>query len=152
MKQVEIYCHNTRSKHTYPLGTSLLEISSDLNIKLKNTVCGAFVNNQVRELSFCVVKPKNIEFFDVSHPDGIRLYVRSLIFVLYAAVKEVFPYVTLRVPRGISNGYFCELAGFGREITDRDIELLKNKMHQLIEKDIPFIKKNLPTPDAIDHL
>ncbi len=42
MKQVEIYCHNTRSKHTYPLGTSLLEISSDLNIKLKNTVCGAF--------------------------------------------------------------------------------------------------------------
>ena len=152
MKQVEIYCHNTRSKHTYPLGTSLLEISSDLNIKLKNTVCGAFVNNQVRELSFCVVKPKNIEFFDVSHPDGIRLYVRSLIFVLYAAVKEVFPYVTLRVPRGISNGYFCELAGFGREITDRDIELLKNKMHQLIEKDIPFIKKNLPTPDAVDHL
>ncbi len=152
MKQVEIYCHNTRSKHTYPLGTSLLEISSDLNIKLKNTVCGAFVNNQVRELSFCVVKPKNIEFFDVSHPDGIRLYVRSLIFVLYAAVKEVFPYVTLRVPRGISNGYFCELTGFGREITDRDIELLKNKMHQLIEKDIPFIKKNLPTPDAVDHL
>ncbi len=152
MKQVEIYCHNTRSKQSYSLGTSLLEISADLNIKLKNTVCGAFVNNQVRELSFRVVKPKNIEFFDVSHPDGIRIYVRSLIFVLYAAVKQVFPYVTLRVPRGISNGYFCELTGFGREITDKDIELLKNKMQELIDKNIPFIRKNLPTPDAVDHL
>ncbi len=152
MKQIEIYCHNTRAKHIYPLGTSLLEISKDLDIQMENNVCGAFVNNQVRELSFCVVKTKNIEFFDVSHPDGMRIYARSLIFVMYAAVKEVFPYVTLRVPRGISNGYFCELSGFGREITDRDTELIKAKMQELIDADIPFIKKNLPTPDAIDHL
>ncbi len=114
MKQVEIFCINTNSTHTYPLGTSLLEISQDLNIQLKNRVCGAIVNHQVKELSFCVVKPKRVEFFDVSHPDGIRLYIRSLIFVLYAAVKEVYPHVSLRIQKGISNGYFCELTGFGR--------------------------------------
>lgn len=152
MKEIEIFCHNTHSKHTYPLGTSLLEISRDLNIKLENTVCGAIVNNQVRELSFCLVKPKHIEFFDVAHPDGIRMYIRSLIFVMYAAVKEVFPHVSLHVRKGISNGYFCELSGFGREITEPDIQLIRNEMEEIIGQNIPFIKKGLPTEDAVEHL
>ncbi len=107
MKEVEIYCRNTHTSHTYPMGTSLLEISNDLNIKLQNQVCGAIVNHQVKELSFCVVKPKHIEFIDFTHPDGVRMYIRSLIFVLYAAVKEVFPHVAFKVQNGISNGYFC---------------------------------------------
>lgn len=152
MKEVEIFCHNTQSKHTYPLGTSLLEISRDLDIQLNNTVCGAIVNHQARELSFCVVKTKRIEFFDVSHPDGIRMYIRSLIFVLYAAVKEVLPHVSLRIRKGISNGYFCELSGFGREITNRDIGLIKDEMKVLIEKDIPFVKKGELTESVVEFL
>ncbi len=152
MKQVEIFCINTNTTHFYPLGTSLLEISQDLKIETENRVCGAIVNHQVRELSFCVVKTKRIEFFDVSHPDGIRMYIRSLIFVLYAAVKEVFPHVALRIQKGISNGYFCELNGFEREITDSDIFTIKQEMNNLIEQDIPFIKKGIPTEDAVDLL
>lgn len=152
MKEIEILCHNTHSKHSYPMGTSLMEISRDLNIQLKNTVCGAIVNNQVRELSFCVVKPKHIEFFDVAHTDGIRMYIRSLIFVMFAAVKEVFPHVSLQVRKGISNGYFCELSGFGREITVPDIQLIRNEMQEIIDAGIPFVKKGLLTQDAVEHL
>ncbi len=152
MKNVEIFCHNTGTKHSYPMGTSLLEISKDLNIKLKHPVCGAIVNHQARELSFCVVKPKQIMFYDVSHPDGIRMYIRSLIFVLYAAVKEVFPHVSLRVRKGISNGYFCELSGLGREIDERDVEAIKSKMQLFIGKDESFVKERLLTEDAVEHL
>ncbi len=152
MKQVEIFCKNTNSTHNYPLGTSLLEISCDLNIQFKNTVCGAIVNNQVKELSFCIVKSKYIEFFDVSHPDGMRMYVRSLIFVLYAAIKEVFPHVSLQIQNGISNGYFCELNGFGCEISDSDIFSIQQEMKQLIQQNLPFIKKDLFTENAVELL
>ena len=152
MKQVEITCANTKSSHTYPMGISLLEISKDLDIQMPNMVCGAIVNNQVRELSFCIVKTKRVEFIDVSHPDGIRMYIRSLIFVLYAAVKEVFPHVSLRVQKGISNGYFCELTGFGREITVPDVVLLKKEMNSIISNDIPFIKKGILTETAVELL
>ncbi len=152
MKQVEIYCKNTNSYYIYPLGTSLLEISKDLNIKLENMVVGAIVNNQIRELSFCLVKPKQIEFIDVSHPDGMRLYIRSLIFVLYAAVKETFPEVCLKIQNGISNGYFFELNGMGREITDSDVFTIIQEMKSLIAQDIPFIKKRMLTTEVVDLL
>lgn len=150
MKNVEVFCKNTNSVHQYPMGTSLLEISKDLDIRLENIVCGAIVNHQVKELSFCVVKPKQVEFIDVSHPDGIRMYIRSLIFVLYAAVKEVFPHVSFQVQHGISNGYYCELNGLGREIRQSDIEAIKTEMDALIEHDIPFIKKGIATEDVVE--
>ena len=152
MKQVEIFCKNTNSTHIYPLGISLLEISRDLNIQFENTVCGAFVNHQVKELSFCIVKSKHIEFFDVSHPDGVRLYIRSLIFVMYAAVKKVFPDISLHIQNGISNGYFCELQGLEREISESDLFSIQQEMKQLIQQDLPFVKKGLLTEDAIELL
>lgn len=152
MKQVEIFCCNTNSTHKYPMGTSLLEISNDLHIQLENTVCGAIVNNQVKELSFCVVKSKRIEFIDVSSTDGIRLYTRSLIFVLFVAVREVFPNVILRIQNGISNGYFCELNGLGREISDSDIFSLQQEMKQVIKQNIVFVKKDMLTAEAIELL
>ena len=150
MKHVEIFCKNTETNHTYPLGTSLLEISNDLQIKTENRVCGAIVNNQVRELSFCLVKPKQIEFFDITHPDGNRLYIRSLFFLLYAAVKETFPEVGLRIQNGISNGYFFELNGLDRPVTESDIITISQEMKSLVDRDIPFVKKRMLTTEAVE--
>lgn len=152
MKQVEIFCVNTNSSHSYPLGTSLLEISKDLNINLENRVCGAIVNNQVKELTFCVVKTKRIQFIDFSHPDGMRLYIRSLIFVVVAAVREIFPDVVLQVQKGISNGYYCELNGLGRPISDDDVSQIIEQMKAFIKQDIPFVKKEMLTSVAVKLL
>ncbi len=149
MKQVEIFCKNTQSSHQYPLGTSLLEISYDLNIKLESRICGAIVNNQVRELSFCIVKPKQIEFFDNSHPDGNRFYIRSLVFVLYAAVKEVFPEVSLRIQNGISNGYFFDMNGLDRPVTESDVFTISQEMKSIISRDIHFVKRSMLTTEAV---
>ncbi len=152
MKNVEIFCKNTGLTHVYPLGTSLLEISKDLKIKSENTICGAIVNHKVKELSFCVVKPKHIEFFDVSHTDGVRMYVRSLIFVLYAAIREVFPEVTLTIQNGISNGYFCEINGFGSQISESDIFSIRQEMQSIIRQNLPFVKKDMLTEEAVEVL
>ncbi len=134
------------------MGTSLMEISRDLKIKTPNIVAGAVVNNQVKELSFCVVKSKQVEFIDVAHPDGIRMYIRSLIFIMYAAMQKVIPHASLRIQKGIANGYFCEMNNLGRKINDDDIASIRNKMQDIVEKDIPFIKKGMLTEKAVDLL
>lgn len=152
MKTIEVYCENNDIKKSYPLGITLQEIKEDLGVKLGNEVCGALVNNKIKELSFCVVKAKKIKFIDYSHPDGYRLYVRSLLFVLYSAVKEVMPLVKLKIMHGISKGYYCEFEGLESEISDSDIFAIKNEMKQLIAKDIPFEKKGIETSKAVKML
>ena len=150
MNTIDIYCVNTNTKKTYPLGITLMEIKDDFGVKLQNPIIGALINNKVKELSFVFVKTKKVEFIDYSHPDGMRLYARSLFFILYAAVHEVFPQVKLKMMHGISKGYYCELVGLQRPITDSDIFAIKNEMRQLIELNIPFKKVGLPTAEAIE--
>lgn len=150
MNTIDIYCVNTGEKRVYPLGISLNEIKNDFDVKLENPILGALVNNKVKELSFVFVKNKKVEFIDYSHPDGLRLYVRSLFFVLYAAVREVFPQVKLKMMHGISRGYYCELAGLERPITDSDIFAIKSEMQHLVHQDIPFEKIGLPTEEAVE--
>ena len=152
MKTIEIYCENNQTYRSYPLGTTLEEIKDDLQVKLKNPICGALVNHKVKELSFSVVKAKRIRFIDYSHPDGRRLYTRSLLFLLYVAVRETFPQVKLKIMNGISQGYYCELVGLERSITESDIFELKSEMQQWVERNLPFEKKGIPTSEAVDIL
>jgi len=150
MNTIDIYCVNTGEKRVYPLGVTLMEIKDDFKVSLNNPIIGALVNNKVKELSFVFVKNKKVEFIDYSHPDGLRLYVRSLFFILFAAVREVFPQVKLKMMHGISRGYYCELAGLDRTVTDSDIFAIKSEMQQLVDKDIPFEKIGLPTEEAVE--
>jgi uridine kinase len=147
---VDIYCVNTGEKRKYPLGVSLMDIKDDFKVDLDNPILGALVNNKVKELSFVFVKNKKVEFIDYSHPDGMRLYVRSLFFVLIAAVREVFPQVKLKMMHGISRGYYCELAGLERPITDSDVFAIKSEMQQLVDQNIPFEKVGLPTEEVVE--
>ncbi|OFX57823.1 MAG: AAA family ATPase [Bacteroidetes bacterium GWB2_41_8] len=150
MNTIDIYCVNTGEKRSYPLGVSLMEIKDDFQVKLGNPIVGALVNNRVKELSFVFVRNKRVEFIDYSHPDGLRLYVRSLFFILVASVRELFPQVKLKMMHGISRGYYCELAGLDRDITESDIFAIKSEMRQLVDKDIPFEKIGLPTDEAVE--
>jgi uridine kinase len=152
MTKIDIYCENTGTLKSYPLGTTLEEIKNDLQIKLKNPVCGAIVNHKVKELPFVVVKSKRVKFIDYSHADGRRLYIRSLLFLLYVAIKETMPQVKMRIPNGISQGYYCELLGLGRKITSSDIFEIRNEMLNWVSRDVPFEKKGLPTEDAVEEL
>ena len=150
MNSIDIYCVNTGTMKTYPLGVTLFDIKDDFDVKLKNPVIGALVNNRVKELSFVFVKTKKVEFIDYSHPDGMRMYIRSLFFILYAAVHDVFPQVKLKMMHGISRGYYCELSGLDRSITESDICSIKNEMQLLVDQDIPFRKIGLPNEEAVE--
>jgi uridine kinase len=150
MNTIDIYCVNTGTKKTYPLGVTLMDIKDDFEIKLKNPIIGALVNNKVKELSFVFVKTKKVEFIDYSHPDGVRMYVRSLFFILYAAVNELFPQVKLKMMHGISRGYYCELSGLDGPITDSDIFAIKNEMEQIVKNDFPFRKVGLPNEEVVE--
>jgi uridine kinase len=104
-------------------------------------IYGALVNNKVRELEFEVVKPKNIRFIDYTHPDGKRIYIRTLFFILYAAVRDVMPDATLIIDHGISRGYYCELQNVNLPFCDECVEKIKARMNVIISEDLPIERK-----------
>lgn len=149
MKSIEIYCKNNDTHRAFPLGITLEVIAAEMGIRLTMPVCGALVNNKLKELSFAVVKSKSVEFVDLLHPDGRRMYIRSLLFVLFAAVREVFPDLLLDIEHGISKGYYGELRGLGRPMNESDVFAIQQEMQKIINRDYAFEKRGLPTEEAV---
>lgn len=133
-KQVSIYCKNTKSFHSYPLGTSLIEIYNGLKLNLKYKVVAARVNYKVEDLNFLVYKPKDVEFIDLSSPSGMRVYVRTLSMVLAKAVSELFPESVLRIEHPISKGYYCKLDNLNQPITSELIIQIIGRVNLIISQ------------------
>jgi uridine kinase len=148
MTMIEIRCTNSNISKEYPVGTYLHEIADDLKICSKHTILGVLVNNKLKELNYQVFKPKTIQFIDISHPTGIRVYKRSLAFVLYKAIKDLFPTATLNIEHPISKGWYCEITNSHLIIDNPTIEQIKNRMQEIIDLNIPFQRKEIFTEDA----
>ncbi len=149
-KSIEIICLNNNKVKNYQLGTSLSDIIKDQKIKLDYPILGAMVNNQLEELSYEIYKPKTIEFIDITHRDGRRMYMRSLSFILIKAVKELFPDKNIKIEHSISKGYYCEIEGIEKENLLQTTSDVENKMRQIIERDIPFERKEVLAQEALD--
>ena len=148
-RNIEIICENTGSRCYYPMGTTLGEIAVDMSLQLKYAVVGALVNNKLKELTYQIYKPKKVKFIDITHDDGMRMYTRSLIFVLFRAVCELYPKSELSVRHPISNGLYCTLEKDNIFLTKLDVDKIKSRMQSLIEEDHPFEREEMLTEEAI---
>lgn len=144
-KSVTIYCKNTKSYHSFPLGISLIEIYNALEIKLKYKLVAARVNYKVEDLNFLVYKPKDIEFIDLSVPSGMRVYVRTLSMVISKAVTEIFQDKAFRIEHPISKGYYCMLDGHNGPITEDIIAAIKLQVKKIIAEGQKIVSEEKQT-------
>ena len=116
-KNIEIRCVNSNSNCEFPLGITLGEIAQSLSVKNPRPILGAYVNNRPKPLDYELVKPRMVEFIDYTCRDGQRMYLRTLSFILFAAIKNLWPEVRLKIDHAISKGYYCELEELDRAFT-----------------------------------
>ena len=147
---VQVYCKNTKETKRFPEGTSLLQMLSEFDCHRPYPIVSAKVNNVSQGLKFKVYQNKDIEFIDVREPSGMRVYCRSLYFLLYKATCDVLPGSNLYIEHPISNGYFCHVKkADNTHITPEEITLLETRMKELVEKDLPFHRYDVQTEKAI---
>jgi uridine kinase len=148
-KEVEIICENTSQRKKLKPGLSLLEISKIVNLNLKYPVLGAMVNNELRELDYQVFSPKNIRFLDITHSAGMRMYQRSLFFLLQKAVRDVVPGGKVRIEHSVSKGFYCEIDGYNEPIEYPLIFSINDRMREIIAQDLPFRRDKVLTTDVV---
>ena len=149
MKQMlQICCKNNNIYKEFPIGSSLLDIYYGFNLNFPYQVVSAKVNNRSEGLNFKVYNNKDIEFLDVRDSSGMRTYVRSLCFVLFKAVSELFTEGKLFVEHPVSNGYFCNLR-IGRPITLEDVTRIKQRMQEIIAENISYHRIECHTAEAV---
>ena len=146
---LQIYCKNKNLTKEFPEGSSLLDIYEGFNLEMPYGPVSAKVNNKVESLDFRVYYNKDVEFLDITTTSGMRTYVRSLCFILVRAVEELYPDGTVSLEYPVSKGYFCNLH-IGRPVELDDVQRIKQKMHEIIEANLPFLRTEAHTDDVIN--
>lgn len=145
---IQIYCKNNNLSKEFPVGSSLVDIYKGFKLDFPYQVVSAKVNNRSEGLNFRVYNNKDIEFLDVRDSSGMRTYVRSLCFILYKTVSELFPEGKLFVEHPVSKGYFCNLR-IGRSITLEDVARIKKRMQEIVAENISYHRIECHTTEAV---
>lgn len=148
-KLIDIYCENDGKHYKMAGGSTLLDLKRIAFPSDTHQILGALVNNQTEDLLYQFYKPKSIKFITLASLDGVSIYKRSLIFLLYASVRHLFPRLRFSVEYFISNGTFCRLGGSGKAIKPEIIQSIKQKMEEFVQQDLPITKDELLTVDAV---
>ncbi len=162
--EITLFCVNDGKKHKVERGLDLKALSDRIcpTIKDKKTgqrhdVLAALVDNKLKELSFKPDDLNRVEFIGYSHLDGMRCYLRSLCFVLQNAVRELYPDKILVIDHSLPSGLYCGIIektknDDGRNnthfVTDNEIDLIREKMREIVAKDLPFSKVKMFSEDA----
>ena len=150
--ELKVFCKNTGEYIDIDGGDSLLNLYETIKGRLDlqgDAVC-VLVNNKVEDLHYPVFSPKHVEFIDVTTNAGYRVMTRSLCMVLYKAVNDLYPGKRLCIQHSISNGHYCQIKHEEHFLTPEAITRLKQRMAEIIDADIKFVRRERLTTDVIE--
>lgn len=133
-------------------GERVIDLLPRLNKELDFKPICAYVNNKTEDLCFPIFSPKQVEFLPATSDTGKRVYVRSLCMLLYKAVADTIPGVSLRIDHSMGDAHYCRLIKEEEEISldNALLEKISDRMTALVESDIPFKRHERLTKDVID--
>ena len=132
------------------MGTSLLELAQNLDLKGKYPFLAAFVNHKIKELNYKVYTPAKVEFFDISHLAGFRVYQRSMIFIMQAVVSKLYPQQRFHARHAIGDSIYCEVEGKS-EFSAEDCRALYDAARDIVAQNIPITREKLPTEEVVEE-
>ncbi len=110
-----------------------------------NTIA-CICNNEIKSLNHEIKMDSKIELLDISNADGMRIYIRGLLYIMSKAFEELYPQAEVGVEYQLSNSMFCTIKNM--DITDELLEKVHKKMQEIVDKNIPIIKKQFTKQEA----
>ena len=149
---IKVFCKNTGTSKEFSEGVYLFEILEQFQSQFPHPyqIVSAKVNNVSQGLRYKAYNSNTVEFLDVRSSSGMRVYFRSLCFLLCKATRDVIPGGRIYLEHPIAGGYYCNVRKKGREkLSDEDVARIKARMREIVAQDIQFHRHDAPTEEVI---
>ncbi len=106
------------------------------------------VDGQLRELTYHAYKDLTVRVLTLADSDGLRVYRRSLSFLLIAAAHELFPKARIIIDYGLNFGaIYCEIKDLP-PCTEAELKRIEARMREYVAADLPFQKERVSIEEA----
>lgn len=131
----------------YPAGISLLEISHDYSADFPTPIMAAMVNGAEKPLVYTLEKDAKIKFIQMQSSIGMRIYARSLLFVLQIALDRLGLNSQFNVKSHLRDSIYCKL-DLDAPVDANLIKILTKSMRDIVEQDALFEYKQASKQEA----
>lgn len=125
------------------------DVIQNNNLKDKESCILARINGKLKELSEEVNESGKFECIDISNGIARLAYLRTAQFILIKAVNDLYPQASINIEHSISKAIFGEIHK-DNDLTSEEVERIKRRMEELIEKDIKINKISVSKEKAIE--
>lgn len=149
-------------------GQSLLELTKALGLSgstLADQPLGAKIAGEVFTLNYIPLRHKDgrpdrpsmrramaasggeVRLLRYDDPAGKECYIRTAQFVLFLALKQLWPQASAKITCTLGDSVYIRVSG----AEDFDLNLLKERVRALVRQDIPLIRHRVPLTEAVDR-
>ena len=133
---------------TNPEADTAIELFGDSITASQNKIIACRCNNEIRSLDYKFEEGDNVELIDLTDDDGMKVYIRGVLYLMAMAFHELYPEAMLIINYQLFNAMFCEIDN--GTITEEMISNVKRRMQELVAEDLPIIKKEMTREEAVD--
>lgn len=132
-------------------GQTILDVAKALGLmgcSIKTRPLAAKIGGEIFNLSYTPMHEADIELIYFDDEEGVRVYERTLQFVLIMCVRKLFGRTRVIVRYSLGKGLYITV-GKEPEFSEEDMKLLKDEMKRVISLDLPLTRKRISIQEAL---
>ena len=130
-------------------GTTLAEIGQEFADRYDSPLAAGIFNGLEYSLSYQVTEEGEVGFIPMNSVEGMRAFVRSIIFVCDVAMKELFPDTELEVCNSLGSALYCIMPK--NPLNQAQLKQLEEEMHRIIAEKHPIVTFPVDRQEAIER-
>ena len=135
------------TRRRYKKGTTLAEIGQPFESSYDSPLAAGIFNGLEYSLSYQVTEDGEVGFIPLNSVEGMRAFVRSIIFVCDVAMKELFPGTELEVCNSLGSALYCIMPK--NPLNPAQLKQLEEKLHSIVEAKYPIVTFPVDRREAI---
>lgn len=137
------------SKREYEGPVTVAQIAASIGAGLAKAALAGRVDGKLVDLSHVIDGDAAVAIITARDPEGLEIIRHSTAHLMAQAVKELFPEAQVTIGPAIENGFYYDFS-YTRAFTPEDLKAIEARMDELVKKNIPIVREEMPREEAID--
>ena len=133
-----------------PSGITGMEIAEGISSGLAKQSIVIELNGKLRDLSFPIHEDSDLKILKKDADVALEIIRHDCAHVMAEAVQELFPGTQVTIGPAIDDGFYYDFS-FKESFVYEDLEKIENKMIEIIDKGLSFVREVWDRKDAISH-
>ena len=137
------------SKREYEGPVTVAQVAASIGAGLAKAALAGRVDGKLVDLSHVIDGDAAVAIITARDPEGLEIIRHSTAHLMAQAVKELFPEAQVTIGPAIENGFYYDFS-YTRAFTPEDLKAVEARMDELVKKNIPIVREEMPREEAID--